>query len=329
MSTKQEAVTTLTTALRSARAVVAGALNDAQGVESGASGARAVIAEIDRALTAANHSSHCGAPHNTGSTAPAGVAGVAGGRSRAAETSEAHDGPDEPPTGVRRRNVSPNYHFLAVVCHDLKDPLAAILMGAAFLLKTMRFDDANPRPRRMIEAIGRSGERMNSLVKNLVDFARLEDGGVVLETRKESARELLNVAMAKLGAGADAKGVRLVADVAPELDVVCDAERVGQILLQLGTNALRYAPPESQITLSARASGAYAVFATADQGPGLSPDRLANIFDPQWHARQSPRDGTGLGIAIAKGLTEAQRGKLSVETAPGEGTTFRFTLPLA
>ena len=220
-------------------------------------------------------------------------------------------------------------YFLSVVCHDLKDPLAAVLMGAAFLLKTMPVDPANPRARRMVEAIARSGERMNGLMRNLVDFMRLEGGRIEVDAAPCEVAALLDAAAAKLRPAAEAKEVAIVTAVSPGLKALCDAERFGQIVYQLGVNAIRYAPRNSDVTVRGDSEGGAARITIRDRGPGIGGERLANIFDPYWHARQSPRDGTGLGLAIAKGLVEAQGGRLEVQTAPGAGSTFGFTLPAA
>ena len=230
--------------------------------------------------------------------------------------------------GASGSEPSRNY-FLSVVCHDLKDPLAAVLMGAAFLLKAMPNDPENPRPQRMVQAIARSGERMNGLVRNLVEFLKIEAGRVEINVAPHEVEALLDAALGKLRPLAEAKEVRIVTEVSPGLIAVCDADRFGQIVHQLVANAIRYAPAKTDITLRGDSQGGASRIAISDHGPGIADDRLPHIFDAYWHARQSPRDGTGLGLAIVKGLVEAQGGHLDVRTAPGAGSTFCFSLPSA
>ena len=218
--------------------------------------------------------------------------------------------------------------FLSAVCHDLKDPLAAVLMGAAFLLRTTPVDPATVRTRRMIEAIIRSGERMNALVRNLVDFTKLQRGRLDLAVTDHDVAALLESAVEKLEGAAIAKEVRIEWEAGAPLRVLCDAERFRHVVLLIAGNAIRYAPNGSVVTMRAAREDGFVRFSIIDGGPGMSPERVANLFDPYWHARQSPRDGTGLGIAIAKGFIEAQGGTVAVESAQGKGTTFSFTLPM-
>jgi signal transduction histidine kinase len=218
--------------------------------------------------------------------------------------------------------------FLAIVCHDLKDPLAAMLMGAAFLLRTTPQDAANARARRMIEAILRSGDRMNTLVKNLVDFSKVAGTGLDLELSEHDVAEILGPTT--MDALRKAIGTREVTvemgAVAEPARVVCDLDRVVQVLVQLVGNASRYAPKGSAVRVTTERADGFERITVSDSGPGMSRERLAHVFEPSWHARQSPRDGTGLGLAIVKGVIQSHGGTVTVKSEPGQGTQVSFTL---
>jgi signal transduction histidine kinase len=242
----------------------------------------------------------------------------------------------------RYRDAERN-QFLSALCHDLRDPLAAILMGVGFLLRTLPAEaavDADPakgawtpdsskRARKMLEAVQRSGERMNRMVRNVADFVRVEGGRLDLDPKAHAAAQIARDAIERMGQPGGGKSIRLELSLEEDERVTCDRERTLTALEQLLGNAVKYSPDASAVVVRVERSNDMIAFSIVDTGPGITGDRLTHIFDRYWHARQTPRDGTGLGLAIAHGIATAQGGTLAVKTAADVGSTFTLKLPRA
>jgi signal transduction histidine kinase len=218
--------------------------------------------------------------------------------------------------------------LISIVCHDLKDPLASIVMGAGFLRKTAAAEDATAA--RVVGAIARSADRMNQLVGDFHDLAKLEEGRLQIERRPCDVVATLRGAMGVLEAIAKERSVTLAFE-APEgpLVVSCDASRLVQAVTKLAGNALRFTPAAGRVTVRvAREEDAVRV-TVQDTGRGIAAERLPTIFDHAANARRTPRDGPGLGLAIVRGLVELHGGTVGVSSRVGEGSSFSFTLPTA
>jgi signal transduction histidine kinase len=216
--------------------------------------------------------------------------------------------------------------FLSAVCHDLKDPLAAILMGVSFLLRT------NPpeaeRGRRMLEAMRHSGERMHRTVRNTGDYVRVETGRVTVELGEHDAPALLDRAIERTAILARERQVDVAVGDSTDAKVTCDADRTVDALVHLLDNALKASPPGGRVVVSTRTVGHQVRFDVVDHGHGVPVATRPHLFDAYWHATRSPRDGTGFGLAIVKGFVTAQKGAVLFE--PGEaGSTFAILLPKA
>jgi signal transduction histidine kinase len=222
--------------------------------------------------------------------------------------------------------------LLGTICHDLRDPLSAILMGTKFLLQRIPGIEAGAEPiapgtaaqlRRMAEAVERSARRMNDVIADFHDLSRWEGHRVALDTYP--------VAVATLLAHAAERAPRAVTleAVDPSLEVVADRARVAQALAKLIDNAAHAAGASGAITLGAAREGSHARLAVRDAGGGVDPIVLEHLFDHRWLTARAARNGTGLGLAIVRLIVDAHGGRLTVETEPGRGTTASFTLPLA
>ena len=219
---------------------------------------------------------------------------------------------------------------LGVVSHDLRNPLATISMCAGALL------DPTPPPlegvRAMGEAIRHSAEWAEGIIRDLFDVTTLEAGRLSLHRSRVSPWDILQRTSEQFAPHAERAGVTFAVHAAaelPELDV--DPARVEQVLLNLLGNAVKFTPRGGQIVLSARADEdrRSVRFSVADSGIGISAEDLPNIFDRFWQVHHTHRGGAGLGLAIAKGIVESHGGSMSVTSAPGAGSTFAFTLPVA
>ena len=122
------------------------------------------------------------------------------------------------------------------------------------------------------------------------------------------------------------KSLKLVADVAPDLAIRCDHDRVIQLFSNLVGNAVKFTPDGGTITVRAAPDGAIVLFSVVDTGPGIPRDELPHVFDRYYQAQRKNRDGIGLGLSIARGIVEAHGGRIWVESEEGKGSTFSFTL---
>jgi signal transduction histidine kinase len=216
---------------------------------------------------------------------------------------------------------------LAVVAHDLRNPLNAISISAQTLLRqqTVVNDERLQGPLRIIRS---SVERMNRLIQDLLNVSRIEAGRMAVETYPEPAESLLQAALEE--ARPLASRIQLSTDIAEALPWVrVDRQRILQVFSNLLGNALKFTPPGGRVTLGARAEGAVVRFWVSDTGPGIPPEAREHLFDRFWQMRHGDRRGAGLGLSIAKGLIEAHGGRIWVESEPDRGSTFSFVVPVA
>lgn len=222
---------------------------------------------------------------------------------------------------VAQRAIRARDDVLGMVAHDLRGPLNTIVMQASILA-----NDAE----RAVTQIRKSAGRMNRLVQDMLDVARMEAGPLSVRLAPTAAAQLVADAVhAHLGAAA-AASIALRTEVSAELpEVRADRDRVLQILDNLIGNAIKFTGEGGTITLAAVADEHDVRFSVSDTGRGMSEEERAHAFDRFWQAKRYDRRGVGLGLSIVKGLIEAHRGRIAVESAVGRGTTVTFTLPRA
>jgi signal transduction histidine kinase/PAS domain-containing protein len=241
-----------------------------------------------------------------------------------------------------QESVRAREDLLAIVSHDLRNPLGVVLASSALLLKSSLPPEPpgkEGRARRQIEAIERAGNRMNRLIRDLLDFAAIQAGHLSVSSHPREVGALLREVLDALEPIAATKTIKLV-DGSPEnagLSISCDHDRVIQLFSNVVGNAVKFTPEGGTVILRAEPDGAMVRFAVADNGPGIAAEELPHVFDRYYQARRRNRDGIGLGLTIARGIVEAHGGRIWVEspTAAGPaagpavsaGTTFFFTLP--
>jgi PAS domain S-box-containing protein len=219
--------------------------------------------------------------------------------------------------------------MMAIVSHDLRNPLSTITTAAA-LLRPVAANDASGRASRQVEIIVRSAEHMARLISDLLDMASIDAGMLALQLQPQSALGLLRDATEMFQLLASQKGVQLLTEGPPEpAGVLADRERVLQLLSNLIGNALRFTEPGGAIRVRAGRAEAFVSFSVIDTGQGVSQEQMAHLFDRYWQAKPARRSGIGLGLTIAKGIVEAHGGRIWAESTLGEGTAFHFTLPAA
>jgi len=217
---------------------------------------------------------------------------------------------------------------LRVVAHDLRNPLGTIRMQASLL--SMDEGVAEHDGRKGGEVIVRAADRMNRLIQDLLDVARLEAGHLSVKQAAVPARALVSDAADAQQALAAKASVELRIDVPKELpDVWADRDRMLQVFENLIGNAMRYTKPGGRITAGAVQHDGQVLFWVKDTGEGISAEDLPRVFERFWQRRKEDGGGAGLGLPIVKGLIEAHGGRVWVESAPGEGSSFFFTVPVA
>jgi PAS domain S-box-containing protein len=216
---------------------------------------------------------------------------------------------------------------LGVVSHDLRNPISAIAMCASALAESAS-DDATERES-LLTTIVQSTDWMNRLIQDLLDVASIEAGRLALERERERIPVILDGALRMFEVEASQRHVRLATESAADLPLVnVDASRIIQVLGNLVRNALKFTPDGGRITVRASNGGREAVFAVSDTGPGIPLTDQPYVFDRYWHARRTAnKRGTGLGLSIARGIVQAHGGRMWLESEPGRGTTFYFSIP--
>jgi PAS domain S-box-containing protein len=216
--------------------------------------------------------------------------------------------------------------MLAIVAHDLRNPLNTIHMGADLALEMLPEGAVG---RRQFEMIQRSVAQMNRLIQDLLDTSRLRNGQLALEIATTKLENVLNDACEMLQPLATHAGITLTYNVDEPLpDIRGDRARLLQVLSNLLGNALKFTPRGGSVMVKAASSDEGILVQVIDTGPGIVPEQLPHIFGRFWQASGTDRRGVGLGLSIAKGIIEAHDGTIWVESEPGKGSVFSFTLPL-
>jgi PAS domain S-box-containing protein len=224
-------------------------------------------------------------------------------------------------------------NLLAVVSHDLRNPLSAIATTASLLAKADQTREPSDRFVRYGTNILRAAQRMDRLIVDLLDLAKIESGRLRIDRQEHGATGIVKDSVDILAPVANGKGLVLKFEVPdPDVRIHCDRERILQVLSNLLGNALKFTDAGGAIVVSAGEGEGEARFAVADTGCGVAPEQIPHIFDRYWQAK-SARDGIGLGLSIAKGIVEAHGGRIWVESDGYDpdrllGSEFVMVLPL-
>jgi PAS domain S-box-containing protein len=223
-----------------------------------------------------------------------------------------------------RRATQMRDEVLAIVSHDLRSPLSTIAMSADLLVRTPDLERATKSAVR----IRRNTEHMEHLIDDLVDVGRVDAGQFPIETARVPVTALVGDVVAAFDALAAERAVRIDTGGVVAAEVCCDRRRILQVLSNLVGNALKLSPEGGVIAIRGAAQHDYEL-AVADQGPGLTPEHAAHVFERYWQAPGAKQQGSGLGLYIARAIVEAHGGRIWVDATPGHGATFHFTVPLA
>lgn len=218
-------------------------------------------------------------------------------------------------------------HVISVVSHDLKNPLATIVLNTELLLQSQQPRKDQPFQRR-IDNILQASARMKKIIQDLLDALKSDVGKLAVTLHPVAAVSLIQDAVRLFDVRAEAKGIRLDWKADENLpNVICDRDRVLQVLSNLLDNSLKFTPAGGSILISAKKKGDEVWFAVKDTGVGISKEKVNYVFERYWQTNSNSKDGLGLGLFIAKGIVKAHHGDIFIESTPGVGTEISFNLP--
>ncbi|HSD90023.1 MAG TPA: HAMP domain-containing sensor histidine kinase [Kofleriaceae bacterium] len=231
-----------------------------------------------------------------------------------------------------QKEAAARQEVLAIVSHDLRTPLSAVVLGSALLAEILP-DNGQPRgPRRQLQVIRNAADRMTDLIDEILDTARIEAGTLTVHVTTCDVGEALDKTIEMFQLRAAGRSIALKREPSPPgVQVRADPTRLMQVLSNLTSNAVKFTPPGGEIKLCAEAKHDHVLFTVEDSGPGIPEDEREHLFDPYWQAAGSDRQrgSLGLGLFICKSLVEAHGGTIWVEPRQGGGSRFRFTIPRA
>jgi PAS domain S-box-containing protein len=229
---------------------------------------------------------------------------------------------------LARRALKSREEILAVVSHDLKNPVTVIGLVAKVLRQSGELETAQLAE--YSKKIERAADKMLRLISQILDSSKMDHGTFSITPKAESLKSIILQAIDGIKPLAEAKQERIDCDIESNLpEVAADAPRVEQVLSNLLSNAVKFTGKGGKIVVSAREQDETIVVSVSDDGPGIPRVDLSKVFDRYWQAIETKRDGLGLGLSIAKGIVEAHGGKIWVDSELGKGSSFSFTLPLA
>jgi len=223
--------------------------------------------------------------------------------------------------------------FIDNLSHELRTPLTTVRLLTETLARDLDRTDLPPRIREGIEKIDVETGHLVQMVNELLDLSKIEQGSVPLHLSQVDMSGLVQASIERLHLFAERQGVTLAADVPSELlPVRGDEDRLGQLLINLLHNAVKFSAPGDPITVRARRTGREVIVSVEDHGPGIPRNELDRIFERFYKvdkARVAGKGGTGLGLAIVRHIAESHGGRAWVESVEGDGSTFSFAIPAA
>ncbi len=221
--------------------------------------------------------------------------------------------------------------FLSNMSHELRTPLNAII-GFSEVLGEHMFGEMNEKQDEYVGDIHSSGKHLLSLINDILDLAKVEAGRMELNVSAFDLPAAVDNALTLVRERATRHGLTLAADVDPALGELCaDERKVKQILLNLLSNAVKFTPDNGRVTVRARPVDGFVEISVVDTGVGIAPADQAAVFEEFKQVGSDvtkKNEGTGLGLALTRRFVELHGGRIWLESVPGLGSTFTFTLPL-
>ena len=232
---------------------------------------------------------------------------------------------------VRREQaaVQARDDLVAVVSHDLRNPMTVISMLCGMMQKTFSSEGAHTSRRisTAIDTMQQATARMNTLLEDLLDTSKIDAGRYSITPQALEVGHIFEEAQALLSPLAHDKDISISFQADPDLRIHADPERLFQVLSNLVGNAIKFTPRMGTVGVHAKSVGDEIVFIVRDSGEGIPKEHLPHVFDRYWTIKEGNPTGTGLGLYITQGIVEAHGGQIVAESEPGQGSEFRFTVP--
>jgi PAS domain S-box-containing protein len=227
-----------------------------------------------------------------------------------------------------QRAIAAREEILGIVAHDLRNPLTTVLLKAATLRRVV--EPRAPESVRDLDAIQRAAQRMHRLIQDMLDVTRGERGLLAIQRAPVSAHDLVTEAVDTQREALARAGLLLGVGLTEALpDVWGDHDRLLQVFDNLIGNAIKFTARGGEVIVGAATDTHEVRFHVANSGESIPAEELPRLFDRFWQGRRGDRRGVGLGLSIVKAIVEAHGGRIWVESEPGEGCTFTFTVPIA
>ncbi len=224
--------------------------------------------------------------------------------------------------------------LIAEIMHEIKTPLMAISAASELLTRP---EIPQEKHGELINMIKKESNRLSTMTKDFLDFARLESGRMQLAQEAVAVQQIIEEVVAISSTQAEARNIEIVQQLAPNLPtessataVIGDSDRLKQVLLNLVSNATKYNVENGRITITASCQAELMHIGVADTGLGIEPEDIEHLFERFYRIPGSEgADGSGLGLSVALKIVEEHNGRIEVASTVGEGTTFTIVLPLA
>jgi signal transduction histidine kinase len=220
--------------------------------------------------------------------------------------------------------------FLANMSHELRTPLNAVI-GFSEVLQARLFGELNDKQADYVADIHTSGRHLLALINDILDLSKIEAGRMELQVSTVALSEVLESSVALMRERATQQGINVTLEVNPTIGVIeADERKVKQVLFNLLSNALKFTARGGHVNVTARSESDQVIVSVRDDGVGIAPASQTRIFEEfEQVGTAQLQEGTGLGLALSRRFVELHGGRLWVESAPGEGSTFSFNLPRA
>lgn len=221
-------------------------------------------------------------------------------------------------------------NFIATISHELKTPISSIKMSLK-LLEDARVGKLNEEQKKLVAHIDDDSQRLLKITTELLDLAQVETGKIQLERESVDPRSIAGYAFEALRVQAEQKQISIVIQQEADLPKVsCDLDKTVWVMVNLLSNAIHYSPEKSSVFIQLKKQDHSVLFSVKDSGKGIDQQYKDKVFEKFFRVpeRNAGRNGTGMGLAISKEFVTAQGGRIWLETEPGKGSTFSFSLPV-
>ena len=220
-------------------------------------------------------------------------------------------------------------NFISMMSHDLKTPLARI-QGMVDVIQSDQKVELSQQQNQAIQTIHESSQELTDFIESILNFGRIESHGVKLQVKSQDINQLIDECVRKLDFKSKARNTEIICELEPLFSIKIDPTLTRQILMNLIENAIKYSPKNTKVLITSEEIEDFVVIQVADQGKGISPEDLDSIFMKFFRSKEakiSPVKGSGLGLYLSQYFAQLQKGKITVESQLGQGSTFSLYLP--